>query len=120
MSLYHSIVFSIKTGLSLILDQIGDLIKANMTVYQRLIEKLIYLGCGTWLGIAFVIGQLSCHNSDPQASYLHIAKQVLWYLKRTSTVEIVWGKDLVDNRKKYKSYRIIGYADSSYARDIND
>ena len=91
-----------------------------MTVYQCLIEKLIYLGCGTWLGITFIIGQLSRHNLDLQAGYLCIAKQVLWYLRRVSTVEIVWEKDLVDNREKYKSYRIIGYADSSYARDIND
>lgn len=65
MSLYHSTVFLMKVGSTLTLDQAGDLLPANMIVYQRLIGKLIYLAYGTWPDIAFVVGQLSCHNSDP-------------------------------------------------------
>ena len=48
----------------------------------------MYLGYGTYLDIAFVIGQLSCRNSDPQAGHLRIAKQVLRYLKKTITLGI--------------------------------
>lgn len=51
--------------------------QANMTTYQQLVGKLIYLGCGTQPDIAFVVGQPSCHNSDLRASYLNIAKQVM-------------------------------------------
>lgn len=33
--------------------------KINIKVYQRFIEKLIYLSCGTKLNIAFAIEQFS-------------------------------------------------------------
>ena len=77
MNSCHPIVLLIKVGLLLILDQVENLIEANMTIYQRLIGKLMYLGCQTQPDIAFVIEQLSCHDSDLWADYLHIAKQVL-------------------------------------------
>lgn len=65
MSLYQPIVFLMKVGLTLILDQARDYFLANMIVYQYLTGKLIYLAYGMQLDIAFLIRQLSCHNSDP-------------------------------------------------------
>ena len=53
----------------------------------------MYLSCRTHPDTAFVVGQLSCHNSDPRARHLWIAKQVLWYLKETITLGIKWGTD---------------------------
>ena len=55
----------------------------------------MYLNCKTHLDIAFIVGQLSRHNSDPRAGYLRIIKQVLRYLNRTITLGIKWGRDLV-------------------------
>lgn len=55
MSFCHSIVLSIKTGLSFILNQAKNLFKTDMILYQQLIKKLIYLSCKTWLDIAFVV-----------------------------------------------------------------
>ena len=84
----------------------------------------MYLDCRTKLDIAFILGQLSRHSSNPQVGYLHIAKQILQYLKGTSFTEIVWERDSVghwDNKNQtYGTLRIIGYVDSSYVRDVDD
>ena len=102
MTFCHPTVLPVKAGSTLFLDQADDYQQAELIAYQRLIRKLMYLSCGTRSNIAFVVGQLSCHNSDPQMRHLHIAKQVLRYLKGT----IMLG--------------IVGYADSSYAGDLED
>ena len=88
MTLCHLNVFPVKTGSTLLLDQASNHQQADLTVYQRLIGKLIYLGCGTRPDIAFEVGQLSPHNADPWIGHLCIAKQVLHYLKRTITLGI--------------------------------
>ena len=77
MSSCHPIVFSIQAELSLILDQVGDHLPTNTVVYQQLVGKLMYLACGIKPDIAFIIKQLSRHNSDLQAGYIYIAKQTL-------------------------------------------
>ena len=56
MSSYHPIVFLIKVGLSLALNQTGDLVQANIIAYQQLVGKLIYLSYRIQPDIAFVIG----------------------------------------------------------------
>lgn len=89
MTSCHPTVLPVKAGSSFFLDQVGDYQQADLAVYQRLIGKLMYLSCGTRPDIAFVVGQLSCHNSDPRVGHLRIAKQVLRYLKRTITLGIV-------------------------------
>lgn len=54
-SLYHPIVFWMKRGLSLILDQNRDYFPIEIIVYQRLIRKLIYLACETKSDIVFIL-----------------------------------------------------------------
>ena len=73
MSLCHPTVFLIKAESSLILDQVGDPRPINMGVYQQLLGKLMYLAYRIRPDIAFVIGQLSKHNSNPQAGHICIA-----------------------------------------------
>ena len=73
----HPTMLLIKAGSSLILDQAGDYLPTKMVVYQQLVEKLIYLACGMRPDIAFVVRQLSRHNSNPQVSHIYIAKQTL-------------------------------------------
>lgn len=84
----HPTILLVKTGSTLFLDQVGDHQQTNLTVYQRLISKLIYLSCGTRSDIAFLVGQLSRHNSDPCVGHLHVAKLVFRYLKGTITLGI--------------------------------
>ena len=64
MSLYHLMVFPMKAGSSILLDQANDYIPADLVTYQRLVRKPIYLACKTMQDIAFIVRQLSCHNSD--------------------------------------------------------
>lgn len=120
MSLYYPTVFPIKVGSTLILDQAGDLFLADMIVYQHLIRKLIYLACGTQPDIAFIVGQLSRQNSDPRVGYLCMTKQVLQYLKETNTVGIIQGRYPAGHQERYEHFGIVGYVNSSYARDIEN
>lgn len=82
----------------------------------------MYLSCGTHPDIAFVVGQLSCHNSNPQIRYLCIVKQVLRYLKETITLGIKWKNNFADHRlgRKYRELGVVRYADSSYAGNLED
>lgn len=122
MTSCHLIIVLVKVGSTLFLDQADNHQQANLIVYQRLIEKLIYLSCRTHPNITFVIGQLSCHNSDLWIRYLYITKQVLCYLKRTITLGIKWGNNPKDHWSsgKYRKLGIVEYADSSYASDLKD
>ena len=122
MTSCHPTVFLVKAGSTLFLDQAGDHQQANSIEYQRLIGKLMYLSCRIRPDIAFVMGQLSRHNSDPRIGHLRIAKQVFCYLKRTITLGIEWGNDSAGHRagEKYGEMGVLEYADSSYAGDIED
>lgn len=100
------------------MDQAGDDARADLIMYQRLLGKLMYLGCGARPDIAFVVGQLSWHNSDPRAGHLRIAKQVLIYLKGTITLGIMWGGDPADHLNKYQPLGVVGY--NNFAGDAND
>lgn len=48
--------FPIKINLSLIFNQARNYFPTNIVIYQHLIEKLIYLACGTKPNIAFIVG----------------------------------------------------------------
>ena len=82
----------------------------------------MYLSYGTRPDIAFVVGQLSRHNSNPRIKHLCIAKQVLCYLKSTIILGIEWDNNLAGHKagEKYGEMGVVGYADSSYAGDIED
>ena len=88
MTSCHPTILSVKAYSTFFLNQFGDFQEANIIVYQCLVGKLIYLGCGTRSDIVFVIGQRSCHNLDLQIGYLYIAKQVLHYFKSISNPDI--------------------------------
>ena len=69
-----------------------------------------------------MLGQVSCHNSNPCIKYLRIAKQVFCYLKNTIILGIEWENNPVGYKagEKYGEMGILRYADSSYASDIED
>lgn len=56
MTLYNAIILSIKANLALFLNQARDYQQVILIVYQRLVKKLMYLGCGTNTDITFIIG----------------------------------------------------------------
>lgn len=120
MSSCHPNVVPMKAGSTILMDQVGDDARADIAPYQKLVGKLMYLACGTRPDIAFVVGQLSRHNSDPRAGNLRIAKQVLQYLKGTITMGIMWGDDPAGHLSKYPPRGIVGYADSNFAGDSDD
>ena len=74
MTSCHLTVLLVKAGSTLFLDQAGSHQQVDLTEYQHLIGKLIYLSCGTRPDITFVMGQLSRHNSDRCIGHLRIAK----------------------------------------------
>ena len=74
MSSYDPIILPVKAGSTLTLNQVNDQISVDMVAYQQLVGKLIYLAYRLRLDIAFVIGQLSCYNSDPQIGHICIVK----------------------------------------------
>ena len=74
MSSCHPTIVPVKAGLTLTFNQVDNHTPADMVAYQRLVGKLIYLVCGTRPDIAFVMGQLSRHNSDPRIGHMRIAK----------------------------------------------
>lgn len=78
-----------KSDSSLTFNQARDLALIDIIVYQHLIGKLIYLPYEIRSDIAFMVGQLSYYNSDPQTGHIYITKQTLQYLKKTRTLGII-------------------------------
>lgn len=99
--------------------------KVDLKVYQRLIRKLMYLLCGTKPDIAFTVGQLSKHNTDPRIRHMKVVKKVVRYLKSTMYLELVYRSQLKDEGETKapiapSPFRLIRYGDSSYTRDPQD
>lgn len=67
-----------------------------MAVYQYLVRNLIYLDSEIRPDIDFNIRQLSCHNSDLQIGHLRITKQDFPYFKKTSSMKIIYRRNLVN------------------------
>lgn len=86
LSDYNANVVPIKAGSAIDMSDVDAYEQENLHTYQRLIGKLMYLACGTRPDIAFAVGQLSKHNSDPQRGHLRAAKRVVRYLKGTINV----------------------------------
>ncbi len=87
----NSVSIPMKAGCFIEMSEPGDYEEVNIKPYQRLIRKLMYLSCGTRPDIAFAVGQLSKHNSDPRAGHMKAAKKVVRYLKGTMHLGLVYG-----------------------------
>lgn len=122
MTSCQAIVFPMEACCTLFLNQLRNHEKSNITAYQCLVSKLIYLNNGTWIDIAFLIGQLSQDNSDLCARHLRMAKQVLGYLKGRISLDIQRERNLTGHRSdgRYGKLRTLEYIDNNYAGDIKD
>jgi transposase InsO family protein len=86
---------------------------ADQGTYQSLIGSLIYLVTGTRPDIAFAVATLSKFNSCPTVDHLAAAKRVLRYVKKTSSLALVYIKSGVDTT-------LTGFTDSDFAGDADD
>ena len=81
----------------------------------------MYLSCGTKPDIAFVVGQLSRYNANPRKCHFRAAKRVVRYLKETIEMGLIFGQESAERSPRDLSpYRLVGYADSSFAGDPKD
>lgn len=70
-----------------------DYNETNLYTYQKLVKKLIYLLYNIKPDIVFAVKQLSRHNVDPKKEHLQVAKQVVRYLKGTTTIGLIFGQE---------------------------
>ena len=95
--------------------------KANLSTYQRLISKLIYLACGIRPDIAFVVGQLSRHNADPRRGYIQVAKKVTRYLCSIMEMGFVYRRKIKKCIPKNPLlYGLSSFVDSNFASNFED
>ena len=110
-----------KAGSAIEMNEPDDYDEADLTTYQRLIGKLIYLACGTRPDIAFAIGRLGKHNTDPRKGHLRAAKRIVRYLKGTMYLELVYGQRPDGSSPTSPApYGLVGYGDSNFAGDQED
>jgi hypothetical protein len=87
----------------------GELVSS--TRYRQLIGSLIYL-TNTRPDLSFVVNVLSRYMQEPRESHWNAAKKVLRYLQGT--------KDYGLEYKRNKKFRLVGYSDADFARDVDD
>ena len=110
-----------KAGLSIQMSDLKVYKKTNLHMYQSLIEKLIYFLCNTRPDILFVIRQLNKYNTNLKKGHLLVAKRVIRYLKENIKMRLIFGQKSVEELPRdLFSYRLIGYVDNNFARDLKD
>lgn len=110
-----------KAGSAIEMNEPDDYDEADLATYQQLMGKLIYLACGTRPDIAFVVGRLGKHNTNPHKEHLRAAKRVVRYLKVTMHLELVYGQCLDGSSPTSPApYRLVGYGDSNFAGESED
>ncbi|GKC79304.1 ribonuclease H-like domain-containing protein [Tanacetum coccineum] len=85
----------------------NDKLLKNITSYQKIVGKLIYL-CNTRPDIAYSVHCLSQHMHSPLQSHFEAALRVLRYLKSAPGADIIYTKS--------SSSSINAYADSDWAK----
>ena len=117
----NSNIIPMKAGSAIEMIKHDDYEDIEIKPYQHLIDKLMYLACGTRPDIAFIVGLLSRHNADPRKGHLRATKRVVRYLKGTIQLGLVYGRTS-DGRSLTlpPPYGLIGYADSNFADDPKD
>lgn len=63
-----------KASLSIKILNLENYNKTNLCIYQKFVEKLIYLLYGIKSDIAYIVGQLSKYNANLKKRYFQVAK----------------------------------------------
>lgn len=113
-----------KAGSTIDMGEPDDYEEADLTLYQRLIGKLMYLSCRSHPDIGFAVGQLSRHNADPRVGHVRAAKRVVQYPKGTMHLGLTYDQRVIgqifEERESLSPWGFIGYADSNFAGDPED
>lgn len=70
-----------------------------------------------------MVGQLSKQNADPRVGHLKAVKRVIWYLKDTIHLSIIYGAKSSPSQEtsdRQLQYKLVGYINSNYASDPED
>ena len=89
----------------------------EITAYQCLIGKLLYITCRTHSDIIFTVGCLSQQCLDPQISHTRAIRRVLQYFKRTMNLEIHYNSLYNDTQHLLTT---LDYTDSNFTGDISE
>lgn len=93
-------------------EKAGNDKKDNITFpYQSAIGSLIYAMILTRPDIAFAVGVLSTHSSNPTEAHVTAVKRVIRYLKETPTHGLQYSAG---------GEKLIGFTDADYASDRSD
>ena len=90
----------------------------NQRNYLSIIGSLMYAALGTRPDIAFTVTKLSQYNHEPRTSHLTAAKQVLRYLKSTSTYGLQFSRN--ENSGFQGPNKLIGFTDADWAGNPQD
>lgn len=110
-----------KAGFIIEITETKDYEEVDLHIYQRLIDKLIYLAYGIRPDIFFVVRQLSRHNVDSRKGHLEVAKRIVRYFCGTMEMSLMYGRKL--NNQMLRNPLLIGlirFADSSFTGDPKD
>lgn len=87
-------------------------LRTDQREYQQIIGSLLYLAILTRPDIAFAIGRLSQHLSDPSEHHMKALKGLMRYVRSTADLGITYGAGIND--------QLVGYSDSDFAMDKTD
>lgn len=89
--------------------------------YQHLMRKFMYLTCGIWPNIAFIIGFFNKYNVDLRKNTLQVAKKAVQYLKKIMQLGFIY-EIMSDERLSTlpPPYILIRYANNNFAGDLKN
>jgi hypothetical protein len=96
--------------------------RTDRTKYQRRTGNCLYAMIHTRPDIAFAIGKLSQHMSDPATHHHSGIMHLQRYLRATAATRIRYGRTQTrsDNVGQHQLPHVLGFADADYAADISD
>ena len=84
-------------------------------LYQAIIGSLMYAAIGICPDIAYAVQQLSQFAANPTGEHFTATKHVLWYLKATCNLGIVYHTDTADAMPT-----VTTYLDADWGNHIDD
>lgn len=111
----NPIVISMKARSIIKMTEPKNYEEMNLHIYQQLIDKLMYLLCGTKSDIFFVVEQFSRYNADPTKDHFWAAKRIVQYLWDTMVMSLIYGQKLNSRMlKDTPPIVLIEFADSRF------
>ena len=94
----------------------GKATKQDVTLYQSIVESLMYLAVYTWADIAYTVSVLSRFLTNLSLQHIKAAQQVFCYLQGTTYLAVVLRGDIDNKNIKLNSYSNSDFASCLYTR----